>query len=433
MSLVNLLSTGPGAVVYHLIVLLALEAMAGIALIEWRRTHDPDQRRILRVFGGLLAMRVLLLVGGPSGPAVIAPVISGVALASLTLLGWAFLAPYTNPRVSKGYLIGGLGAAFLCAVTFLPGWYKSLAQFPHLLYLTFWQQTFWYAVSMLIALALALVLLRPRYRERQWLAALGFAVLFLGFTTLCVGSLFSTAGWFGMSAYTLIGLGRLINLLGYPLFTMSVYYIALRGRAARREELEDVSADALRQVQELRFLVEIGRTVSESLDLDTVLRRAVESTAVTLNADRCAIFLVNSGNPGTVSLAAQHTLPRQAEQPTVWPSFPADEQPALVYALKRRKQLVINAETHNPRLRTLYGLFGSRGTGPTIVQPLLHQDRVLGALVVGNDRGQRAFAPHEARLCQNIAAQVAVAVENARLYRDLEAQVGQPTGSLQVG
>jgi hypothetical protein len=424
-SLVNLLSTGPGVVVYHLIVLLTLEAVAGIALIECRRTHSPDQRRILWAFGGLLALRILLLLGEPGGPTVIAPLIGGMELASLTLLGWAFLVPYLGRRAGGGYLIGGLGATLLCAVTFLPGWYRALARFPHLLYLTFWQQAFWYAVGMLLTLAPALVLLRSQRWKGQWLPALGFAILFLGFTTLCIGSLFSTIGWFEMSAYTLIGVGRLINLLGYPFFTVAVYHIALQGRVVHHGELEDTSEEALRRAQELHLLVEISRTISESLDLDMILRQVVESTTRALAADRCAIFLVNSGGPETVNLAAQYISSRRGEQPAVQLIFPLAEQPALAYTLKRRKQLAINAETHNPRLQTLYRLLGSQGTGPTIVQPLLRQDRILGTLVVGNDHSQRAFEPNEGRLCQSIAVQVAAAIENAYLYSNLEAQTRQ--------
>jgi len=418
MSLVNLLSTGPGTFVYHILVLLMLEVMAGIVLIEWRCTHNPDHRRILWAFGGLL------------GPAVIAPLLSGIELASLTLLGWAFLAPLLNHRTRRGYLLGGLGVTFLCAVTFLPGWYSTLVQFPHLLYLTFWQQAFWYAVSMLLALVPVLVLLRPRRRERQWLPMFGFAVLFLGFTTLCIGSLFLTVGRFDISAYTLIGVGRLTTLLGYPLFAVAVHRIALQDRWAYRGELQDASEEALHQTQELHFLVEASRTIGESLNLDTVLHRLVESTTMALDADRCAIFLINLDQPGTVALVAQHAPLQRTERPAVPSTFPLAEQPTLAYALKRRKQLTINVGINDPRLRTLYSLLGSQEAGPTIMQPLLRQRRVLGALVVGNDHSQRAFVPNEGRLCRNIAVQVAAAIENARLYRDLEAQTRQLAESL---
>jgi PAS domain S-box-containing protein len=431
MSLINLLSTGPGTFVYHLLFLLVLEAMVGIVLTDWRYTRNPNHRRILWAFGGLLVLRALLLFGEPLGPAAIAPLLSGIELASLTLLGWAFLAPLLNHRIRRIYLLSGLGVALLCAITFLPGWYSILARFPHILYITFWQQTFWYAVSVPLALGPALVLLFPKQRRRQLLPILGFATLFLGFTTLSIGSLSLTVGRFGVSAYTLIGVGRLINMLGHPLFAVAAHHIAPQGEWAYRKGLQDVREETPHRIQEPLFLAQASQTIDESLDLDTTLRHWVENTAKALNADRCAIFLINPNQPGIVNLPTQYPPVQQVGRPAVQPTFPLAEQPPLAYALKRRKQLTINAETNNPRLRALYKLLGGQEAGPTIVQPLFRQRRILGALVVGNDHSQRAFEPNEGRLCQSIAVQVAVAIENTLLYRDLQAQIQQLAESLQ--
>lgn len=406
MFLVNLLSTGPGAFVYHLLIFLVLEALVGITLVEYRRVRNPDHRRILWTFGGLMGMRVLLLIGEPLGPAVVAPILNGIELASLTFLGWAFLVPILGRRIGKMYLAGGLVATLLCAATFLPGWYETLARFPHLLYLTFWQQTFWYAVDILLALAPALVMLRLQRQEGQRLSLIAFGALSLGFATLCIGALFLTVGWLNIAAYTLVGIGRLINMLSYPLFAVAVHQAALRDWQARRGAMQGVH-----QTPALRFLVEASQSGGDSFDLDGFLNRVVEGTATTLDADLCAVFLVdpdeNENEPETVNLTAQYAPFRRAGRPSVPSTVSLAEQPALAYALKRRRQLTFNVETDNPRLQTLYGLFGSQRAGPTIIQPILNQHRILGALVVGNNRSQRAFEPDAARTCRNIAGQVA--------------------------
>ena len=122
MSLIESLSADPGAFIYHLLVLLALEAMAGIALIEWRHTRNPDLRRILLVFGGMLALRLPLLLGGSLGPAILAPLLSGVEAVSLILLGWAFIAPVLDHRVRRWYLPGGLTVILTSTVIFTLIW-----------------------------------------------------------------------------------------------------------------------------------------------------------------------------------------------------------------------------------------------------------------------------------------------------------------------
>ncbi|MEA3340798.1 MAG: histidine kinase dimerization/phospho-acceptor domain-containing protein, partial [Chloroflexota bacterium] len=436
MSLINLLSIGPGTSVYHFLVLLALGAMGGIALIEWRHTGNPDHRRVLWAFGGLAALRLPLLLveprlAGTDAPAIVAPLLGGIEIASLTLLGWAFLSPSLSRRNGRLYLFGGLGAATLCAITFLPGWYKALARYPNLFYVAFWQQTLWYAVDMLATALPALILLRRSEEEKQWQLVIGFAILSLGFVFLGAGSLTLTVGEWGVDAYTLIGLGRFIHLLGYPLFAIAVYRAALQDMWAYRHELQAMSEEALRQTKELHFLVEISQTLGDSLNLDTILHHVVESVTMVLNADRCAIFLVNPDESETTRLAAQYTPLQRKEQPPKQPSQPLNEQPTLDYVLQRRKPLLLNVEADNVRLQALYKLLGSQKAGPTIVQPLLRQRRALGVLVVGNDHSQRPFGANEGRLCQSIATQVAATLENVRLYRDLKAQARQLAELLQ--
>jgi PAS domain S-box-containing protein len=429
-SFVELLGTNSGTFVYHLLVIMALQAMAGIALIEWRHTRNPDHRRVLIAFGGLLGLRIPLLIGEPlTGQSftlnILSPLLSGMEMASIVILGWAFLAHTLSRRAGRRYLFGGLGIAFLCTVTFLPPWYRALQRFPNLLYVAFWQPAFWNGIGVMLALSLAVLLLSRQSQERPWLPVIGFLTLSLGSLALLASSLLQVVGRLeAANAATMIGWGRVVSLIGYPFFAIAVYRTALQDMWAYRQELQVVSEEALRQTQELFFLVEASRITGESLDLNTILHKVVESIALALNADRCAVFLINSDRPDTITLAAQYTTLQRAER-TVAHELSLADQPTLDYALQRRKQLILNVKTDNPRLRALYGSLGSQRAGPVIVQPLLRQRRVLGVLVVGNDHGQRPFDANNGRLCQSISVQIAAAIENARLYRDLQVQAGK--------
>jgi hypothetical protein len=407
MSLINLLSTGPGVFVYHLLLLLVLEVAIGIAFIEYRHTHNSDNQRFLWAFGVLIGMRLLLLLGEPLGPALIAPVLGGIELASLTLASWAFLARFLTPAASTRFLIGGLGATLLCTTTFLPGWYRALARFPHLLYLTFWQQPFWYAVSTLLAVALALILLRFSWQERQLSTVLAFGALAFGFLTLCVGSLFLTVGWSDMSAYTMIGVGRLINMLGYPLFAIAVHQVTTQGKPVYPEHTLEIDGEISYRTIPFHVPVESGQFDGQPPSLDTTLGRIVKDTAEALSADVCAILLVDPRNPASVNLAAHYTYPQCTEQATLQGTSSIAEQPAIAYALKRRKQLVVNAGADHSGLETLYELLDSQESGPTIVQPILRGNRALGVLVVGNNYTRRAFEPKAIQSCRAIAEQIA--------------------------
>jgi PAS domain S-box-containing protein len=433
MPLVNLLSTRPGTFVYHLLAFLASGAMTGIAFTRCRHNHNPVYCPPPRAFGGLLALRALLLVSEPLGSVIAAPHISGMEVASANLLGWAFVATYLDRRARDAYLIGGLGAPLLCVILFLPEWQSALDNIPDPAYITFWQPTFWHAASTLLALVPALILLlRRQWKTRQLSILLGFAILTLGYATLGTSSLLPVDDQSGiMIAYTLTRLGHLINLLSYIVFVFALHRISAQGTHTHRQESPDTSGEASGQIQDPPFLPEVIRSVGESLDLHTVLHRGAKNTAVAVNANRCAIFLIDPGRAGSIKLAAHSDLLQHTERKPTRLSFALSERPILHYVLERRKQLTFTAKANDPRLHTLYRVLGSEKIGPTIVQPLLHQRRVLGALVVGNDASQRAFTPSEEHLCHIISAQIAGAIENARLYRDKEAQARELANSLQ--
>jgi len=59
---VNLLTTPPGGLVYHLVVLFAIEAILGIALGQWQRDRQNKLAFRLAVAGGLLFLSRLVLM-----------------------------------------------------------------------------------------------------------------------------------------------------------------------------------------------------------------------------------------------------------------------------------------------------------------------------------------------------------------------------------
>jgi len=408
-SIYNLLSAGPGVFVYHLLILLALEAVAGIALIEYRHTRNPDQRRILLAFSALLLLRIPLLFGSPLGNAILAPLLYGLEVASLVLMWWAFLTPLIGRRAGRMFLVGNLAVAAALVAALYPSWHQMLLAVPFFEYIAFWQQPLWDLWGTLVPLSAAVLLLAYRRQLGYTLPAVSFALITLGN---------------GLILLDQTGLGRLINLLGYPLLAVVVYRAALQDLWAYRQELETLSGESLRQTQELLFLVEISRAIGQSLDLDAILQQVVESVVHALNADRAAVFLTEEGKD-ELRLAAQHTpLPTRA-QPNTPQTVPMAEQPALAHVIQRQRPLLLNPEGHQPQLQSLYTLLGSRTTGPVLIHPLARQRRVLGALLAGNDHSQRPFGEKEARLCHSIAAQVSAAIDNARLYRHLDRQARQ--------
>ncbi len=411
----TLLSTGHGTLIYHLLILLSMEAVAGISLVEYRHTHNPDQQRILWAFSILFVLRIPLLAGQLVDSGLLSPLLYAMEVISQLLLWWAFLSPLLKRQVGRAVLIGGLLLTALLTLVFFPLWYREITALPaeilqeadfSLQYMSFWQQPMWDLLAVLVPLSATALLLLNRRRLGYSLPAVAFGLITLGNVLIL---------------FDQVGLGRLVNLLGFPLLAVTVYRGALQDLWSYQQELESLSGGALRQTQELLYMVQIGQTIGESLDLDTVLQRVVESIAHALNADRVAIFLVED-ETNHLRLVAQYALlqirPPAASTITVL----TDDQPLLAHAVQRQRQLLLNPEGPSGQLDHLYRLLDSPEIGPTIIQPLMRQRKVLGALVAGNVQSKRPFEEKDGRLCNSIAAQISAAIDNARLYRHVDRQ-----------
>ncbi|MCS7179122.1 MAG: ATP-binding protein [Anaerolineae bacterium] len=412
----NLLGTGPGTFVYHLLILLALEGAAGIALVEYRRTHNPDQWRFCVAFTLILALRLPLLILGPQGYHILAPLLYALEVASLTVLSWAFVAPILGRRVGRWFLLIHLAAVLGVVLLFFPLWYPLSQAVPFLEYTTFWQQTIWDLWATVLALATGLFLLSRRRGE--------FMLPGVAFGVIAIGNGFITADQ--------AGLGRLINLLGYPLISVIVYRAAIQDLWAYRQELQTLSERSLQQTRELVSLLEVGRVLSESLDLERILKRVVEQIAQALDADRVAVLLRPPEEPEDlpadhrperlrlmalyVALLGHQPLPDEND-------IPLSQCPLLAHGVYRRRHLVLHPRHPQPDLQPLYELVQSPQGGPAIVQPIVHRERTVGVLVVVNDQHPVPFGSREVRLCESIAAQMGAVIENVYLYLRLERQV----------
>lgn len=421
--LYNLLSTGPGTFVYHLLILLALEGAAGIALIEYRHTRNPDQRRFLYAFLVILILRLPLLALGPQGHALLAPLLYALEVASLAIMGWAFLAPVIGRRGGRWFLFVNLAAIAGTTLLFFPLWYPLIQAVPFFEYAAFWQQTVWDLWATLLALVSGLLLIRRRQQ-------VGYALPGIAFLIIALGN--------GLVTIDQAGLGRLINLFGYPIISVIVYRAALQDLWSYRQELQTLSERSLQQMRELLSLLEVGRTLSASLELERVLKQVAENIAQALDADRVAILLQSPSEERSQPDEAPEMLRLMAlyAPPAGHLAFdeadiPLPQYPLLAHAVRRRRHLILHPHQPQAELQSLYDLMQSPRGGPTIIQPIVHRDRVGGILIVLNDRHPTPFESRDARLCESIAAQMGAAIENVYLYRRLEEQVKHLAEALQ--
>jgi len=183
------------------------------------------------------------------------------------------------------------------------------------------------------------------------------------------------------------------------------------------KELEVRTQDLTRSVGELRALGEVGQAISSTLDLQTVLSTIVARPTQLSGTDAGVIYEYNEER--------QVFVPRATER------LGEDIVRALVATPIRKGEGATGqlAEVREPiqlaDVRDVAGSFQARevliraGYRAALAVPLMRDDRLLGGLTVFR-RTPGEFAPAVVDLLRTFATQSALAIQNARLFREIE-------------
>jgi signal transduction histidine kinase/DNA-binding response OmpR family regulator len=161
-------------------------------------------------------------------------------------------------------------------------------------------------------------------------------------------------------------------------------------------------------------LLEITQAATSSLELEQILRLAVEKVGSVINADRCSVVLVEDINARTASVVA--TL----EDPGLSLDVDLARYPELRRALETRQAVLVDEPERDPLMAEVRPAIKSLGVRSILVQPLVCQDELLGALFLRISRGSEGFGRDEQEFTQAVAAALANCIRNARLHTALK-------------
>jgi DNA-binding response OmpR family regulator/signal transduction histidine kinase len=189
-------------------------------------------------------------------------------------------------------------------------------------------------------------------------------------------------------------------------------------RAERRSEQQQRAADELRRrVAQSRAMVHVARSITTSLDVQSVLERIVDEACVLLDARRVGIAVLEGSEPGpSIRFRAVRGLSpafAQRLRPLTWrdgttPRAIQEHRPVWTADILNDPTIELSAPTRD--------VIESEGYRAVLSVPLLAGERVIGAIVVYRD-SVGPFSDDDIEITQVFAAQAAVALENADLYR----------------
>ncbi|MFH1771363.1 MAG: HD domain-containing phosphohydrolase [Candidatus Omnitrophota bacterium] len=167
------------------------------------------------------------------------------------------------------------------------------------------------------------------------------------------------------------------------------------------------------RTRELSLLYEIGQDVLSSIKLDEVLKTIVERITSVLDLEICSILLYDEAS-GLLSIKASCGLSGQVIKETMI----ALGKGISGWVLENRTPILVEDIEKDDQFKKIS--LEKYYTHSFISVPLIIKDKLIGVININNKASGMPFNNDDLRLARGIAAQAAIAIENAKLYASLE-------------
>jgi signal transduction histidine kinase len=174
-------------------------------------------------------------------------------------------------------------------------------------------------------------------------------------------------------------------------------------------------------VQDLDFasVTKASQAVSSEIVLPKLIERLMRIAIENAGAERGLLILPS---------AAEHLIQAEARATGAVVEVAMREQPitgaacpeSIVRYVIRTQESVILDDASKPNMFSGDPYLGYRGSKSILCLPLIKQRRLAGILLLENALTSHAFTPARIAVLEVLAAQAAISLENAHLYRDRE-------------
>lgn len=163
--------------------------------------------------------------------------------------------------------------------------------------------------------------------------------------------------------------------------------------------------------EELAALIEVSKTVNGHLALDAVLESVMAVTAEVMHAE--ASSLVLKEDSGDLLFHVAHGEKAGAVKPIRM----KEGQGIVGWVVQKGEPVIVNDVANDPRFCCTVDKESGFQTRAILCVPMMSGGDAWGAIEVLNPLRGDEFDDADLALCEAIAAQAAIAIENARLHR----------------
>ncbi|MBZ0159799.1 MAG: GAF domain-containing sensor histidine kinase [bacterium] len=174
-------------------------------------------------------------------------------------------------------------------------------------------------------------------------------------------------------------------------------------------------------------LLEIAQAVSSTLDLKELLKIVAQRTAAACGADVCSIFLWSPLGDRLVPMMSQTASGQQMD--ALWEEFKRmaghsrEGTLPIIAAIGQRTPIVMDDPATSPLLPARW--VEQFRLKALLSVPLIRQDVAIGTLVLHQMTDDKPFTEVQVLLASTIASQVALAIENARLFQTTQERLSE--------
>ncbi len=177
-----------------------------------------------------------------------------------------------------------------------------------------------------------------------------------------------------------------------------------------RREIRRSTTSLEQRVDELETLVKLGRSITSSLDLDSVLMNVVSAAVELTSAEEGQLLLLDEKTDELYMRAGRNFDENFTR------TFRLPVTDSLAGQVLSSGQAISFSEDAPNKIKTAYLVHA------LIYMPLRVNERVIGVLGVDNRHNKRPFTQHNELVMAVLSDYAAIAIQNAQLYTDTEAE-----------
>lgn len=175
-----------------------------------------------------------------------------------------------------------------------------------------------------------------------------------------------------------------------------------------------------RDYERLRIGHELAKSLAAELDLDKLLPKILDKAFELLGADRGVILLMDQNG----ELVPRYVKQKDGRQENIVLS-----KTVMAEVVAQKSAVLSSDATMDSRFSGAHSII-MQGIRSTMTVPLLFADEILGIMHLDSQIATNAFTEKDLQILTGIAAQAAIAIQNARLAKKIE-QEAQTRAHLQ--